>query len=295
MPEKFEQSIVKKEKLSPIIEELRFPSKEILKEIKDLINKGEYKTIIGDDSSGRIPTLVLDSVIKNIYKDKGFESPQVLFMATNRNGGNEFDSIKEQKKIKEFFEHYLDREKFKNGKILISTDTIISGGSLRPLTKVLNEYNISYDISTYLLITENEDIFKYLQNTLEYDKNSSVEEQKEKLEETRLNEIKNLNLGKIEQIHVAETGLYGVHNMGVWMEKNPDFIDEDCVINSSGTHKNQIFHDIISQSTYKSYDSDTKEDKRFNKAGIEKVKKAREEIKILSDQLTDWYRKNLGK
>jgi len=93
----------KEEKLikHPEIAELREPIQNLLEQLRDKIDKGEYGVIIGDDASGRIPALILDNVIKSVYQDKGYTKPKTIFFAGSKEmmglGGEGF--VKKKEKI----------------------------------------------------------------------------------------------------------------------------------------------------------------------------------------------------
>lgn len=53
------------------VAELELPNKIIIEKIQSRIEAGEYGLIIGDDASGRIPTLILGNFIKKISEQKG--------------------------------------------------------------------------------------------------------------------------------------------------------------------------------------------------------------------------------
>lgn len=131
--------------------ELRKPIEKLLFEIRSSIDRGEYAMIIGDDASGRIPTLIFDRILKSIYRKKGMKEPQTRFFAGS-GSGTKGESIREQKT--EALEKHIQNEMAKGrwqvgrGKILIVTDTIVTGNSLLPLADALHHLGIRYDIAT---------------------------------------------------------------------------------------------------------------------------------------------------
>jgi len=137
---------------NPAIRELADPIMKLLWELRDKIEEGSFDSIIGDDSSGRIPALVFSNVINRIYKQKEIPKIDTKFLAGSRGykEGEERFSIK-VKKIVDFINIRLlknvnDREASK--KTLIVTDTIFKGNSLLPLVRALQETHKPYDIAT---------------------------------------------------------------------------------------------------------------------------------------------------
>src|SRR3989344_8140945 len=70
-----------KEHAEWVVEDLREPIENILIELMPDIETGAYSTIIGDDASGRVPTIILANVMKSIYELKGYPPPTVRFLA----------------------------------------------------------------------------------------------------------------------------------------------------------------------------------------------------------------------
>jgi len=141
-------SVEKKEDtLLPEIEGLREPTKRLLEQLRPYLENGEYQFIIGHDSSGRIPTLLLRSIIKEIYKKNGHKTPPTVFLATrlprlSHVGSYEEYSEAELKKISPWAayvkKHILPSlPKGEILKVLVITDSITTGDSLRTTKKAL--------------------------------------------------------------------------------------------------------------------------------------------------------------
>lgn len=125
-------------------EDLREPSMRILEGIRDHINHGSYRMIIGDDASGRIPTLLFSGVIKNAYQTTGHTPAEVRFFAGDRsNKSEEFTNNLAKRFTQEFKTLAGDH----GARVLVVTDTINTGAALRPLVAQLARYQIPYDIA----------------------------------------------------------------------------------------------------------------------------------------------------
>lgn len=155
------------------IGELASPIAEILREMKEEIEKGEYSWIIGDDASGRLPALIIWGVLKKIYNENGFDSPKLYFLAGSGQGHN-IDKADKTVKLEEHFINML-REDFSDdisgqitkeiigelrvgmiGSALLVTDTLVTGGSLLPLCDVLHKNKISVDLAAVHTYREEE-------------------------------------------------------------------------------------------------------------------------------------------
>ena len=124
------------------VAELEEPIRKIIEKIKSRIENGEYGLIIGDDASGRIPTLILGNFIKNISEKKGLDKLNIIFIPGKL---NYFFHRERSKELDKYISGYGATKK---RRILIVTDTIQSGGSLETLVKLLKKSGHSCDIAT---------------------------------------------------------------------------------------------------------------------------------------------------
>jgi len=128
--------------------QLRGPVEKILKHLYPKIIAGEYGVIIGDDASGRIPALLFNDFIAGVYKEYGFEKPDIRFIA----GSKDLHDEEKETKKKLIFE-YLNKirenlpETNASKKALIVTDVINTGVSLDPLIEVLKEIGMGFDVA----------------------------------------------------------------------------------------------------------------------------------------------------
>lgn len=115
-----------------------------LERIRDSIDRGEYGLVIGDDASGRIPTLIVGEVLKKLYSNRGFIFPKIRFIAGSTGLG---PRAREEKKsrVAEFIGSIKDEF---SGRVLIVTDTINSGSSVSVLKSALQENKIDSDVIT---------------------------------------------------------------------------------------------------------------------------------------------------
>lgn len=143
----------KRRGVESIIMEFRDPIMDIINQLQTKIDCGEYNLIIGEDVSGRIPTLIIERIIKNIYSEKGYAKPGTLFFA----GSGVLDRESEQEKtekITEILTNYskkLSQNKDlavkPNQRALIVTEFIETGRSMIPLARALEKSGIDFDIA----------------------------------------------------------------------------------------------------------------------------------------------------
>jgi adenine/guanine phosphoribosyltransferase-like PRPP-binding protein len=133
-----EESIIENEE----VKELELPCLEVVYKLRDRIEKSEYGTIVGDDASGRIPTLIVGNAIGKIYEKNGNESPQILFLA----GGGGKEKVEE---IVDYLKEISARGKFDAGRrVLLVTDYLVTGSSIEPILSAFRKMGIESDVAS---------------------------------------------------------------------------------------------------------------------------------------------------
>lgn len=117
------------------------------------IEKGAYTHILGEDSSGRIPTLLLNETVRYLSKNYGQPKPDIRFFAGFGNLSMDDDPGKalnrEDKKLKWKEEMKKFIKSLGSGRVLVCTELIDSGTSMRNTIEVLIECNIPFDIFAF--------------------------------------------------------------------------------------------------------------------------------------------------
>lgn len=98
-----------------------------------LSNGNEYDLILGDDTSGRIPTLIVGKVLNVINKTKGKRSMPIRFAS----GNHVHDELPE----------ILKRLPDKPKRVLIVTDHMYSGFTMSQFGFILETRQLPYDIA----------------------------------------------------------------------------------------------------------------------------------------------------
>lgn len=93
----------------------------ILRQLKPLVNRQAYSLVIGDDTSGRLPALIIGKTINAHYQSLGIDKLPIVFVA----GGNMMTKEGIEDQMSARFRAYpqLDRTK----RLLLVTDHVSSG------------------------------------------------------------------------------------------------------------------------------------------------------------------------
>jgi len=128
-----------------VFNELEILTFSLVKKLKEGIDKGEYDMLIGDDASGRIPTLVLRGILNSRKRKLNPELKCVDSEIKTRfvAGGQ----LENEKELEVAFDK-IKSENFK--KALIVTEYISSGKSMERIAKVLNDFKIPFDIAAFI-------------------------------------------------------------------------------------------------------------------------------------------------
>lgn len=147
-----------------VLLELEEPLARVLEKLRPELERGEYRLIIGDDASGRIPALIVGEVVRKLCEEKGFPKPLIRFVAGST-GLSSYDEESKFAKVRDFFRAVKDdiesekqkekRSFFKSQqkwKALIVTDIVASGASVGVLVNALRENGIVGDIATVSML-----------------------------------------------------------------------------------------------------------------------------------------------
>lgn len=113
----------------------------LVKQLIPAVKNHEYNLIIGDDVSGRLPTLVVGGLIKEIYRREKIDIPQILFFLGGRSSCREKISEHLQKLAKE------NKIDLKQGKTLVVTEYMSSGRSMVDFLGAIKEAGLSGDLA----------------------------------------------------------------------------------------------------------------------------------------------------
>lgn len=165
------------------IRQLEKPMQIILRDLRDKIDAGLYKLVLGEDVSGRIPTLLFNEVLRSLYKEKGFENPKVNFYApdlrlseaeTKEKLNNISATIKpvlnstfeKEGAFISIINEIFKRDQSDKERVLVVTEAIGFGRSLSFVTHVLKEMKVPFDIASIAMDNPESLSVKELEKTL---------------------------------------------------------------------------------------------------------------------------------
>lgn len=129
---------------------------ELLLNLAPAIREHKYNVVLGDDSSGRVPALVIGGLMKEIYKEDNLESPQILFLSGGRHGGKE---KQRDKKVDEYTGKLLKNKKIRpEDKILFVTEYLGSGQSEARIINILKKQGLTCDLAYLSTYKEKRDL-----------------------------------------------------------------------------------------------------------------------------------------
>ncbi len=112
----------------------------VVNQLKDLIERGEYDVIIGDDRSGRVPTLILEKIIDK-YNHGG--EPIKTFFVAGGNKGN-WSSWKEGA-----VGEYVDKIAGNFKKALLITESMGTGEGTGRFIDSLEKTHLDFDVVSF--------------------------------------------------------------------------------------------------------------------------------------------------
>jgi hypothetical protein len=102
----------------------------------------EYDTIIGDDVSGRLPTLVIADLARKKRSQMELPSPQVFFI----NAGSNVKDFDKSPKTLPLIRDLIKKHASHNRKILIVTEYVATGDSISILADEFRKQNLKPDL-----------------------------------------------------------------------------------------------------------------------------------------------------
>lgn len=140
------------------IQHLEKPIEKILEQLRYNIDRGAYQLIVGDDASGRVPTLIFSRLLRNLNRLGNYPVPKTIFLA----GSGQHSDLKIERekvsRIKEYLKQKYSElistitQKEAKKRALVVTEMISSGDGLKPITQALKELGIKFDIASIAVI-----------------------------------------------------------------------------------------------------------------------------------------------
>lgn len=144
-----------------------FESKELIGSLANLVLKlreklPQYDTIISDDASGRLVSLILHRIINKKKEELGRDRIPTYFIA-----GGQYYSKSVDSAIGKVIDEEIKKRK-SLGKTLLVTEYIESGDSIEKLIKILESKGIDFDVAAVSIIEKPESYKTNLTKRLYY-------------------------------------------------------------------------------------------------------------------------------
>ena len=106
-------------------------------ELKDELPN--YDTILSDEVSGRIPSLLLGNILEKVREREGKKEPNTYFISAGRHA---------DPRIESYVDKFIKKKKNKFGKTLLVTEFIDTGNSIEKITNILTEQDVDFNIAS---------------------------------------------------------------------------------------------------------------------------------------------------
>lgn len=163
--EKIEPKRIEKPEIQPpefnieAFKESKKSFENLTKELLPAIRSHEYNVVVGDDISGRLPTLVIGGLLRKIYKNDMVPEPRVLFFAAGRRE-TEDEKIVQQGITNRLNKLIKEKKINSNDRALIVTEYVQTGESVTYLARAIKDAGLDCDIATLINCSENNDFLK---------------------------------------------------------------------------------------------------------------------------------------
>lgn len=124
-----------------VVSTIEEPMINLVDQMRANLESGDYDLLLGDDTSGRLPTLVFRNVVKDIYGKRGSTEPKTAFVQGGRN-------VKGEELLRQLVALQGRYQQGDGKKILLVTEYISSGGSLKRITDHLKNNGLGFDVAT---------------------------------------------------------------------------------------------------------------------------------------------------
>lgn len=129
-----------KDKYQTLVASLEKPMLKICNELKSGLERNKYGIIVGDDTSGRLPTLALKGFSDFVSDQNHMERLPTVFLQSGTKAKDEDVAL-------QFKERVLSRKKdIQDKKALIVTDYIQSGRSVNRLMELFKSQDLPFDV-----------------------------------------------------------------------------------------------------------------------------------------------------
>ncbi|MDD5068109.1 MAG: hypothetical protein PHS53_01940 [Candidatus Pacebacteria bacterium] len=126
------------------IYELKKPFEALLDQMRSKIDSGAYTLLVGDDVSGRIPTLIFREFLRQMYEGTSQKVPEALFFS-GHHGETDASFLNQNA---EEVAHGIEKRYSGKGDILFITEAIQTGRTLTQFENAFAKLPIKHDVMT---------------------------------------------------------------------------------------------------------------------------------------------------
>jgi adenine/guanine phosphoribosyltransferase-like PRPP-binding protein len=142
MSENLTTKEVTQEKRFQAVMDIEKPLEILLNKLKPRFEKTEYAAIVGDDTSGRIPTLAVRRFANKICQERRGSNLPTFFIK-----GEKMEKMMDSKSVDGLME-VLKASNPENKKVLVVTDLVRTGWTIQSIGEVLEEAGIKFDVAS---------------------------------------------------------------------------------------------------------------------------------------------------
>ena len=149
---KKERGVWKKQFQQEAVRELKDPILNLVTQLRPEINRGDYSAIVGDDASGRIPTLIVADVINAAYRQNGIRPPVLDYIAGSSGLERRSPEAQVRKKLS-LQEYFTDLKRAATydgralGRVLFVTDSLVLGNTINKVLEAVKQSGWTADVA----------------------------------------------------------------------------------------------------------------------------------------------------
>lgn len=131
------------------LEDAKFGLESLAHKLREPILEGRYTSILGDDTSGRIPALFVGHLMKRVAQEQGRAIPGRYFIAGGMDISDRRDAL----------QHYIHEIRPRLGdRTLVVTEQFYTLASTVELAEILKQEGITFDVAAMESIPDEEDL-----------------------------------------------------------------------------------------------------------------------------------------
>ncbi len=156
-PEESYNEIPRTEQVQEFIRSFKEPALNICRQLQEAFSKGKYSDILGVDTSGRIPALIVYEFAKAVAKHHGIPPPSCWFLPP-------VPDLERKKEIRKQLKNRSSK-----APILMVDDTIHHGRSIADASEIVRSFEIPFDVAIFIAYNLDTEHLKLHQDYIQAD------------------------------------------------------------------------------------------------------------------------------